>query len=107
MWTFIALCHDLGYPLEKSQQILDKTQKMMKEFIPNPNIWNNFGFSGVQDNINEYVIKFMSTKMVCEKNKVETEANEENDNYKKNQNFLNMIFNIHCTIFIIKINLII
>lgn len=39
MWTFIALCHDLGYPLEKSQQILDKTQKMMKEFIPNPNIW--------------------------------------------------------------------
>lgn len=45
MWTFIALCHDLGYPLEKSQQILDKTQKMMKEFIPNPNIWNNFGFS--------------------------------------------------------------
>ena len=84
MWTFIALCHDLGYPLEKSQQILDKTQKMMKEFIPNPNIWNNFGFSGVQDNINEYVIKFMSTKMVCEKNKVETEANEENDNYKKN-----------------------
>lgn len=67
MWTFIALCHDLGYPLEKSQQILDKTQKMMKEFIPNPNIWNNFGFSGVQDNINEYIIKFMSTKMVHQK----------------------------------------
>lgn len=62
MWTFIALCHDLGYPLEKSQQILDKTQKMMKEFIPNPNIWNNFGFNGIQDNINEYIIKFMSTK---------------------------------------------
>ena len=67
MWTFIALCHDLGYPLEKSQQILDKTQKMMKEFIPNPNIWNNFGFNGVQDNINEYIIKFMSTKMVSPK----------------------------------------
>lgn len=27
MWTLIALCHDLGYPLEKSQQILDRTQK--------------------------------------------------------------------------------
>lgn len=67
MWTLIALCHDLGYPLEKSQQILDKTQKMMKEFIPHPNIWNNFGFSGVQDNINEYIIKFMSTKMVRKK----------------------------------------
>lgn len=84
MWTFIALCHDLGYPLEKSQQILDKTQKMMKEFIPNPNIWNNFGFSGVQDNINEYIIKFMSTKMVQQKRKVEIEENNGTDDFKKN-----------------------
>ena len=63
MWTIIALCHDLGYPLEKSQQILDKTKKMMKDFISNPNIWNNFGFNGMQDNIHDYIIKFMSTKM--------------------------------------------
>ena len=82
MWTFIALCHDLGYPLEKSQQILDKTQKMMKEFIPNPNIWNNFGFNGIQDNINEYIIKFMSTKMVEQKSKEETEENIETDKHK-------------------------
>lgn len=63
MWTVIALCHDLGYPLEKSQQILDRTRDMMKEFIQNPNVWNNFGFSGIQDNINDYIVKFMSTKM--------------------------------------------
>lgn len=74
MWTLIALCHDLGYPLEKSQQILDKTQKMMKEFIPNPNIWSNFGFSGIQDNINEYIIKFMSTKMMLAKRETEDES---------------------------------
>lgn len=84
MWTFIALCHDLGYPLEKSQHILDRTQKMMKEFIPNPNIWNNFGFSGIQDNINEYIVKFMSTKMVHKKNKEEIETNDEVDVYNKN-----------------------
>lgn len=71
MWTLVALCHDLGYPLEKSQQILDKTQKMMKNFIPNPNIWNNFGFSGVQDSINEYIIKFMSTKMILKSDESE------------------------------------
>ena len=63
MWTIIALCHDLGYPLEKAEQILDKTRKMMQEFVPSPNIWNNFGYSGTQDNINEYVLKFISTKM--------------------------------------------
>lgn len=63
MWTIIALCHDLGYPLEKSEQILDKTREMMQEFIPRPNIWNNFGFSGTQDSIHEYILKFISTKM--------------------------------------------
>lgn len=63
MWTIIALCHDLGYPLEKAEQILDKTRKMMREFVPSPNVWNNFGYSGTQDNINEYVLKFISTKM--------------------------------------------
>lgn len=63
MWTITALCHDLGYPLEKAEQILDKTRKMMKEFVPNPNVWNNFGYSGTQDSINEYVLKFISTKM--------------------------------------------
>lgn len=63
MWTIIALCHDLGYPLEKAEQILEKTRKMMREFVPSPNIWNNFGYSGTQDNINEYILKFISTKM--------------------------------------------
>lgn len=63
MWTVAALCHDLGYPLEKAENILDSTRKMMKEFIPNPNIWNNFGYSGTQDNINDYILKFISTKM--------------------------------------------
>lgn len=63
MWTIIALCHDLGYPLEKAEQILDKTRKMMREFVPSPNVWNNFGYSGTQDSINEYVLKFISTKM--------------------------------------------
>lgn len=83
MWTLIALCHDLGYPLEKSQQILDKTQKMMEEFIPNPNIWNNFGFSGVQDNINEYIIKFMSTKMMSIKKDDNKEKDKKGVNEKK------------------------
>lgn len=68
MWTIAALCHDLGYPLEKAENILDSTRKMMKEFIPNPNIWNNFGYTGTQDSINDYILKFISTKMVSRGN---------------------------------------
>lgn len=63
VWTIAALCHDLGYPLEKSQQILDRTKNMMKEFVSNPTVFSNFSFNGIQDNINEYIVKFMSTKM--------------------------------------------
>lgn len=76
MWTISALCHDLGYPLEKSQQVLEKTQNMMKEFVPNPMVLSNFTFTGVQDNINEYIVKFMSTKMkeVPKQNKIDKEA---------------------------------
>lgn len=65
MWTIIALCHDLGYPLERAEQILSRTKDMMRSFVPNANIWNDFGYSGVQDNINEYILKFISTKMVA------------------------------------------
>lgn len=78
MWTISALCHDLGYPLEKSQQVLEKTQNMMKEFVPNPMVLSNFTFTGVQDNINEYIVKFMSTKMkeVSKKNNISEETEE-------------------------------
>lgn len=64
MWTITALCHDLGYPLEKAQLILNKTREMMNYFIPNPRIWSDMSFSGIQDNINDYIVRFMSTKMV-------------------------------------------
>ena len=76
MWTIAALCHDLGYPLEKSQQILDRTKNMMKEFVSNPTVFSNFAFNGIQDNINEYIVKFMSTKMKSVKTNNSTEQDE-------------------------------
>lgn len=63
MWTIASLCHDLGYPLEKSEQILDKTKEMMREFVPKPSVSSNFAFTGTQDVINDYILKFMSTKL--------------------------------------------
>lgn len=70
MWTIIALCHDLGYPLEKSQHIFDKTGSMMQYFVANPRVWADITFNGIQDNINDYIVKFISSKMkMYEKNK--------------------------------------
>lgn len=63
MWTLMSLCHDLGYPLEKSKKVLEKTEDMMKSFIANPNINGNFRFDGTQDSNNLDIIEFSSKKM--------------------------------------------
>lgn len=63
IWTIIALTHDLGYPLEKSLQIIDKTKDMMKCFIQNPVLNLDLSFSGVQNTMNDFVLRFMSSKM--------------------------------------------
>ena len=63
MWTFIALTHDLGYPLEKAQQIIGKTRDMMTSFVANPIISMDLSFSGIQNSMNDFVLRFMSSKM--------------------------------------------
>lgn len=63
IWTIISLTHDLGYPLEKSLQIVEKTRDMMKYFVTNPIMNMDIDFSGVQNNMNDFVLRFMSSKM--------------------------------------------
>ncbi len=63
MWSIIALTHDLGYPLEKSYQVIDKTNEMMKAFVSNPTISMDVSFSGVQNSMNDFVLRFISSKM--------------------------------------------
>lgn len=63
VWTLISLSHDLGYPLEKSLQIVEKTRDMMKNFVTNPIMTMDIDFSGVQNNMNDFVLRFMSSKM--------------------------------------------
>lgn len=63
MWTIIALCHDLGYPLEKSKKVLEKTEKMMRTFVSNPYIEKTLRFDGTQDSNNLDIITFASKKM--------------------------------------------
>lgn len=63
MWTIIALTHDLGYPLEKALQIFERTKGMMKFFVSNPNANLDISFSGVQNSMNDFVLRFISSKM--------------------------------------------
>lgn len=63
IWSMIALTHDLGYPLEKAQGIIDQTKDMMKCFISNPSVSMDLSFNGIQNNMNDFVVRFMSSKM--------------------------------------------
>lgn len=63
IWTLISLTHDLGYPLEKAQDIVEKTKDMMKLFVASPTVNMDISFNGVQTNMNDFVLKFMSSKM--------------------------------------------
>lgn len=63
IWTLIALTHDLGYPLEKSLEVVERTKDMMKSFVVNPTISMDLCFNGVQNSMNDFVLRFMSSKM--------------------------------------------
>ena len=63
VWTLIALTHDLGYPLQKSLEIVDKTRVMMRSFVDNPIVLMDLSYSGVQNSMNDFVLRFISSKM--------------------------------------------
>lgn len=63
IWTIVSLTHDLGYPLAKSLQVIEKTRDMMKSFIVNPLISMDLSFNGVQNTMNDFVLRFVGSKM--------------------------------------------
>lgn len=63
IWTIMALTHDLGYPLQKALQVIEKTRDMMKSFIVNPIISMDLSFNGVQNSMNDFVLRFIGSKM--------------------------------------------
>ena len=79
IWTLIALTHDLGYPLEKALEIIEKTRVMMGSFIVDPVVSMDLSFTGVQNLMNDYVLRFVSSKMVGRKDDSTTEEDAEQD----------------------------
>jgi hypothetical protein len=64
IWTIIALTHDLGYPLEKAKDIINTTRSMVSTFIANPDITMDLSFHGVQNYMNDFIVRLMSSKMI-------------------------------------------
>ena len=88
MWTIIALTHDLGYPLEKAKGIISVTQNMLATFIANPDVSVDFAFHGVQNYMNDYIVRLMSSKMEESKlpvhrDMVEKDKKQEEEKEKK------------------------
>lgn len=73
MWTVAALCHDLGYPLEKARNVLSKTKDMTQSIIGDSEIWSDLSFSGIQEEINILILRFISSKMLSNGNRSTTE----------------------------------
>lgn len=63
IWTIIALTHDLGYPLEKAKDIIEATHAMISSFVTSPTISMDLSFHGVQNYMNDFIVRLMSSKM--------------------------------------------
>ena len=85
IWSIIALTHDLGYPLEKSQEIINKIKEMVGMFIVNPILSLDLSYSGIQNNMNDFVLRFMSSKMHKKKQDLKIKNEGEIDEKKVHQ----------------------
>lgn len=84
MWTIIALTHDLGYPLQKAKSIIDATRSMVSTFVANPDISMDLSFHGVQNYMNDFIVRLISSKMV-KYDKQSKAANGRTTNGKKKE----------------------
>lgn len=64
MWSIIALCHDLGYPLEKTEKINDSVEKMFEELGKISIQKFAFSFQPEHQYINKFLLDFLSSKLI-------------------------------------------
>ena len=64
MWAIIALSHDLGYPLEKTDTINTSTRDMLRKY-GKVNIQDfRFDVPQVHQFINDFILRFISSRLV-------------------------------------------
>ncbi len=65
MWTIVALCHDLGYPLEKSERINDVLEKMLRYFGKLTIQRFQFNFQVQHSHLIGILLRLVSSKVIC------------------------------------------
>ena len=62
IWTLIALCHDLGYPIEKASRINEKLKKIINHFGQVTIEEFNYNFSLLNNFLVEKFLNIISSK---------------------------------------------
>lgn len=63
MWTVIALCHDLGYPLEKAHKVVDQIDKMLSFFGNVSTGAYRYSFQTHHQSLIEFTLKTVTSKL--------------------------------------------
>ena len=63
MWTVVALCHDLGYPLEKTHQINDVIDRMLAHFGNIATGRYHYSFQAQHQPLNEVTLRMISSRV--------------------------------------------
>ncbi|MHB1395060.1 MAG: hypothetical protein ACYCYE_18805, partial [Clostridia bacterium] len=71
MWAIIALCHDLGYPLEKAEKVNESVEKMYRHLGKISIQKFSAAFQLEHQFLNKFLLEFISSKLECNKEKQE------------------------------------
>lgn len=82
MWTIIALCHDLGYPIEKTSKINEKARNIINHFGCINFEELNFSFGLFSNFIVSKFLDIISSKVVCINRSNDKKLIEELNNLK-------------------------
>lgn len=70
MWTIIALCHDLGYPIEKTFKINQKTKDIIKQFGNVQFTELDFSFNILNSFLVEKFLNIISSKAIKQRARI-------------------------------------
>jgi len=84
MWIIIALCHDLGYPIEKSSKINKQTKKIISHFGSIQFTELDYNFSILNTFLVEKFLDIISSKVYRRETTESIEARNHTENEKPN-----------------------